>query len=138
MSSKRKMYRREWLVRFLVGKIVTLGVWFVDFFVPDSILLFCMNVLDKHIFPKVMDRVIYEIDKYLPSWVLSSLIEASNRYIPDTAANSRKISTVVAGVGKYIPDRIVPKESLDNWSHLKIRFHIPTLLSRRQNCLSRR
>lgn len=138
MLTNRKAHRFEWLVRFLAGKISALGVWLVDCFVPDSILLFYMNLLDKHIPPKVIDRVIYEIDNYVPSKMLSSLIEATNRYIPDTVSSSRKISTIVAGVGKYIPDRIVPKESLDNWSDLKIKFHIPTLLSRRQSYSSRR
>lgn len=138
MSSKRKIHRFEWLVRFVAEKECSLFVKFVDIFVPDSMLLFCMNLLDMRISPKVIDITIYEIDKYVPSKVLSSLIEASNRYIPDTAASSRKITTVVAGVGKYIPDKIVPEESLDHWSDLKIKFHIPTLLSRRQSYSSRR
>lgn len=138
MPSKRKIHRFEWLVRFVAEKEVSLFVKFVDIFVPDSMLLFCMDLLDRRISAKVIDITIYEIDKYVPSKVLSSLIEAFNRYIPDTAASSRKVSTVVAGVGKYIPDRIVPKGSLDNWSYLKMKFHIPTLLSRRQSYSSRR
>jgi hypothetical protein len=138
MLPNRKTHRFEWLVRFVAEKEGSLFVKFVDIFVPDSMLLFCMNLLDRRISPKVINITIHEIDKYVPSKVRSSLIEASNRYIPDTAASSRKVSTIVAGVGKYIPDRIVPEESLDNWSYLKIKFHIPTLLSRRQSYSSRK
>jgi len=138
MLPNRKTHSFEWLVRFVAEKEGSLFVKFVDIFVPDSMLLFCMNLLDRRISPKVINITIHEIDKYVPSKVRSSLIEASNRYIPDTAASSRKVSTIVAGVGKYIPDRIVPEESLDNWSYLKIKFHIPTLLSRRQSYSSRK
>jgi hypothetical protein len=96
MLPNRKTHRFEWLVRFVADKEGSLFVKFVDIFVPDSMLLFCMNLLDRRISPKVIDITIYEIDKYVPSKVLSSLIEASNRYIPDTAASSRKVSTVLA------------------------------------------
>ena len=116
--------------RYGSEKLISLGVKVVERFVPDRLLLIFMNVLDKRVPPETIDVVIDEVDKHVPHKVLSSLIDTADEYIPDTVANSRKISTVVAGVGKYVPDNVIPEESLDKWSNLKLKFHIPTLLSR--------
>jgi hypothetical protein len=89
-------------------------------------------MLDNHVPPKAIDGVISGIDK-LPPKVRSSLITAIDEYDPDTAASSRKVSAVIAGVYKYVPDRIIPPESVEDWSNVKAKFHIPTLLSRGQS-----
>ena len=123
-------------ILFLPGKIIsriviTIEVKLVDLFVPDRVLLFFMNTLDKRVPPKAIDTVIDEVDKHVPKRVRSSLISAADEYVPDTAASSRKVSTVVAGVGKYVPDRIIPPDSAQGWAKIKAKFNIPTLLSRK-------
>ena len=101
----------------------------VDRFVPDKLLLFYLNTLDKYVPSRAIDGIISGLDK-LPPKVRSSLISAADEYVPDTVASSRKVSAVISGVYKYIPDRIIPPESAENWSNVKTKFHIPTLLSR--------
>jgi len=130
--SRKLCIRVERPARIASEKIAYVPVKVVDVYVSDKVLLFFLNALDKHVPPKAIDLVIDEVDKYVPPKVLSSIIVAADEYFPDVVASSRKISTVVAGVGKYVPDRIIPPESIDNWSNLKLKFHIPTLLSRRQ------
>ncbi len=128
----RKGYRFEPPVRFISERLILLQVKIVDRYIPDRVLLFSMNVLDKHIPSKAIDAVFEEVERFVPPKVVSSLITAADEMVPDSAASSRKFSTVVAGVGKYIPDRIIPEDSQDSWSKLKLKFHIPTLLSRGQ------
>jgi hypothetical protein len=128
----KKLYRFEPPFRFVSERVISLGGKSVDRFVPDSLLLLFMNTLDKRVPPEVIDGVIGGLDA-LPPKVRSSMITAADRYIPDTVANSRKISAVIAGIYKYVPDRIIPPESVEDWSHVKARFHIPTLLSRGQS-----
>jgi len=113
-------------------KIVSIPVKAVDQYVSDRLLLLFLNALDRYVPPKAIDLVIEEVDKRIPPKVRSSLIIAADGYFPDALASSRKICAVVAGVGKYVPDRIIPPESIANWSNLKMKFHIPTLLSRGQ------
>lgn len=115
--------------RFLSHKVISLEVKAVDKLVPDRLLLFYLNTLDNRIPPKAIDGVISGLDK-LPPKVRASLITAADRYVPDSVAGSRKVSAIVSCVYKYIPDRIIPPESADDWSNVKTRFHIPTLLSR--------
>ncbi|UCG82151.1 MAG: hypothetical protein JSW38_08025 [Dehalococcoidia bacterium] len=115
--------------RFVSHKVISLEVKAVDRFVPDRLLLFYLNTLDKRIPPKAIDGIINGLDK-LPPKVRSSLITAADEFVPDTVACSRKVSAVISGVYKYIPDRIIPPESVENWAHVKSKFHIPTLLSR--------
>ena len=128
----RKGYRFEPPIRFLSERLILLQVKILDRYVPDRVLLFSMNVLDKYVPSKAIDVVFEEVEKRVPSKVVSSLITAADELVPDSAASSRKFSTVVAGVGKYVPDRIIPEDSQDSWSKLKLKFHIPTLLSRGQ------
>jgi hypothetical protein len=56
----------------------------------------------------------------------------ADEYVPDEVANSRKVCAVIAGVGKYIPDEIIPPESTGRWDNLRTKFHIPKLISSRQ------
>ena len=115
--------------KFVYQKVISLEVKLVDTCVPDRLLLFYLNTLDKHVPPKAIDRVISGLDK-LPPKVRSSLITAADEYVPDTVASSRKVSAVISAVYKYVPDRIIPPESAEDWSNLKMKFHIPTLVSR--------
>jgi len=118
--------------KFVLEKVISLEVKMVDGFVPDRMLLFYLNTLDKRVSPKVIDGVIDGLDK-LPPKVRSSLIAATYEVVPDTVANSRKVSAVISGVYKYVPDRVIPPESLEDWANVKTKFHIPTLLSREKS-----
>jgi len=110
-------------------KVISLEVKVVERCVPDRLLLFYLNTLDKRVPPKAIDTVIEGLDK-VPPKVRSSLITAADEFVPDTVASSRKVSAVIAAIYKYVPDRIIPPESANRWSNLKMKFHIPTLLSR--------
>jgi hypothetical protein len=115
--------------KFVSKKVITLEVKMVDRFIPDKLLLFYLNTLDRRVPSQAIDGIIEGLDK-LPPKVRSSLIAAADEYVPDTVASSRKVSAVISGVYKYIPDRIIPPESAENWANVKTKFHIPTLLSR--------
>ena len=132
MPQKRKKSIVESSIKSISERVISLEVKTVDRYVPDRLLLFYLNALDKHVPPKAIDRVISGLDK-LPPKVRSSLITAADEYVPDTAASSRKVSAVIAGVYKYVPDRIIPPESVEDWSNVKTKFHIPTLQSRGQS-----
>jgi hypothetical protein len=125
----RKGYRFEPPIRFLSERLLLIEVKIVDRYLPDRMLLLSMNILDKHVPSKAIDVVFEEVEKRVPPKVVSSLITAADELVPDSAASSRRFSTVVAGVGKYVPDRIIPEDSQDSWSKLKLKFHIATLLS---------
>jgi len=116
--------------KFVYRKVISLEVKVVDRCVPDRLLLFYLNTLDKRVSPKAIDRVISGLDK-LPPKVRSSLITAADEYVPDTVASSRKVSAVISAIYKYVPDRIIPPESTEDWANVKMKFHIPTLLSRK-------
>ena len=132
MPQKRKKSTVESSIKSMSERVISLEVKTVDRYVPDRLLLFYLNALDKHVPPKAIDGVISGLDK-LPPKVRSSLITAADEYVPDTAASSRKVSAIIAGVYKYVPDRIIPPESVEDWSNVKTKFHIPTLLSRGQS-----
>ncbi len=133
LSLTKRSSRLKPPVRFVSERLIKIEVKFVDRYVPDELLLFYMNLLDKHVPPKAIDFVIEELDKRVPPKVRSSVIAAADGYVPDSVASSRKLSAVIAGFGKYIPDRLIPADSASNWSNLKMKFHIPTLLSRGQS-----
>ncbi|MFC1848238.1 hypothetical protein ACFLXV_02870 [Chloroflexota bacterium] len=115
--------------RFLSHKVISFEVKAVERLVPDRLLLFYLNTLDKRIPPKAINGIINGLDK-LPPKVRSSLISAADEYVPDAVASSRKVSAVISGVYKYVPDRIIPPDSAQNWANVKTKFHIPTLISR--------
>ena len=120
--------------KFVSHKVITLEVRAVDKLVPDRLLLFYLNTLDRRVPPKAIQGIIRGLDK-LPPKVRSSLISAADTYVPDSVAGSRKVSAIISGVYKYVPDRIIPPESADHWANVKTRFHIPTLLSRDKRAL---
>ena len=129
MSLKGKISILEPKAKVISGKGISFFVKVVDKYVPDRLLLFYINVLDKYVPTWVISSIINVIDEYVPNKVRSSLITAADEYVPDTVANSRKICAVLAGIGKYVPDRIVPPESVERWENIKVKFHIPRLLS---------
>lgn len=137
MGWKRTKRILEAPVKFVYGKLISLEVKVIDRFVPDRLLLFYLNTLDKRIPPKAINGIIDGLDK-LPPKVRSSLITAADEYVPDTVASSRKVSAVISAVYKYVPDRIIPPESTEHWSNIKMKFHIPTLLSRKDRDKPRR
>ena len=110
-------------------KVASLEVKVVDKCIPDRLLLFYLNMLDKRVPPKAIDGVISGIEK-LPPKVRSSLVTAIDEYDPDTAASSRKVSAVISAVYKYVPDKIIPPESAEDWENVKMKFHIPTLITK--------
>lgn len=128
MASKAKRSILEPPAKFVSKKVLTLEVKAVEKYVPDKLLLLFINALDKRASPQRINAIIDKIEKYISENVRTSLLAVADEYVPDTVANSRKVSTVIAGVGKYIPDRLIPAESADKWSNLKIKFSIPTLL----------
>jgi hypothetical protein len=130
MPSKAKKSILEPPAKFVSEKVLSLEVKAVERYVPDKLLLLFMNALDKRASPRTINAIVDKIEKYISAKVRDSLLALADEYVPDTVANSRKVSTVIAGVGKYIPDRIIPSESAEKWSNLKIKFSIPTLLIR--------
>ena len=130
MSLKERIF--ESAAKSLAGKMISFFVKVVEKYAPDKLLLFAMNILDKHIPTRVISFVIEGVDKLVPRKVRSSAITAADEYVPDTVANSRKICAILAGIGKYIPDRIIPSDVAERWENLRVKFHIPRLLSRRR------
>ena len=122
--------------RFVSHKIMSLETKIVERFVPDRLLLFYLNTLDNRVSVKAIDGVVNGLGR-LPRKVRSSLITATYNYVPDSVANSRKASAMISGIGKYIPDRIVPPESIEDWEHVKAKFHIPTLLVKERRKLNK-
>ena len=129
MSSEETRPVTRPATKLISRKLLSFEVKVIDKCVPDKLLLFYLNLLDKHMPTRMIPFVIEGIEKYMPPKWRSALITAADEYVPDAAANSRKVSAVVAGVVKYIPDRLVPPESLERWENLKVKFHIPTLIS---------
>ena len=115
--------------KFVSEKWISLETKVLDKYVPDRLLLLLVNALDNRVPPRAINGIINGLDR-LPQKVRSTLITAADEYVPDAVANSRKASAVIAGVAKYVPDRIIPPESAEEWSKVKTKFHIPTLLSR--------
>ncbi|MBM4445492.1 MAG: ketoacyl-ACP synthase III [Chloroflexi bacterium] len=58
---------------------------------------------------------------YLSHGIAPVVIRGVQRHVPE-ATSSRKISTIVAGVGKYVPDSVIPTEYIEEWLQLKERF----------------
>jgi len=128
MPSKAKRSILEPPAKFVSEKVLSLDAKVVEKYVPDKLLLLLINALDKRASPRTIDSIVGMIERHISTKTLASLITVADEYVPDTVASSRKVSTVVAGVGKYIPDRIIPPESAEKWSNLKTKFSIPTLL----------
>jgi len=130
LVSKAHVFEKPF--KFVLSRVIMLQVKIIDRYLPDKLLLFFIDSLDKYVPPKAIELVIEEVDRVIPNKIISSALQTADEYIPDSVASSRKASAAIAGVGKYVPDRIIPPESRDIWANLKMKFHIPTLLSRGQ------
>ena len=97
MLSRNRKSVFEPPAKFISKKLITLEVKLVDRLVPDRLLCFYLNTLDKRVPPKAIDGVINGLDR-LPQKVRSSLITAADEYVPDAVASSRKVSAVISGV----------------------------------------
>jgi hypothetical protein len=118
--------------RSLAKKGFSFLVKVVDRYAPDRLLLFALKSLDNRIPNKLLSLVIKGVEKLAPRRLRSIAIAAADEYVPDVVANSRKVCAVLAAVGKYIPDEIIPPESTERWENLRTKFHIPKLILSRQ------
>ena len=125
------------LARFCLDKAALLDTIFIDRFVPDILLLHLMNTLDRIVRPHTINTLMKEMEILVSPKVRSSLLEVADQCALDAVASSRKMSAIVAFVGKYIPDSFIPPESAEAWSHLKLKLHVPTLISRKPDSLIR-
>jgi hypothetical protein len=132
MALQEKKPKFDSLIRSLARKGFSFLVKVVDKYAPDRLLLFALNFLDKHVPNRLISFAIKVVKKLAPRRLRSTAITAADEYVPDEVANSRKVCAVIAGVGKYIPDDIIPPESTGRWENLRTKFHIPKLISSRQ------
>lgn len=129
MASDRKTSRLDSINRSLAEKWFSAFVKLVDRYAPDRLLLFGLNFLDRRVPNRLITFAINLVERLVPRRIRSTAIAAADDYVPDAVANSRKVSVVIAGVGKYIPDRIIPAESTERWDNLRTKLHIPRLIS---------
>jgi hypothetical protein len=108
-------------------KVIALGVGVVDAYAPRRVLLFGVNLLDRRVPPKVKTSIANGVGK-LPEDVRVSLLVVADEYVPQDVDNSWKSCSVIAGICKYIPERIIPMCSAERWERLRVRYHIPTLI----------
>jgi hypothetical protein len=132
MAAQKEGSRLDSLARSLAKKGFSFFVKAVDKYAPDRLLLFGLNFLDKRVPNRLISFAIRVVKKLAPRRIRSTAIAAADEYVPDEVANSRKVCAVIAGIGKYIPDEIIPPESAGRWENLRTKFHIPKLVSSRR------
>ncbi len=132
MAVQEKKPKLDSINRSLAKKGFSLFVKVVDKYAPDRLLLFGLNFLDKHVPNRLISFAIKWVERLAPRKLISRVIVTADEYVPDEVANSRKVCAVLAAVGKYIPDEIIPPESTGRWENLRTKFHIPKLISSRQ------
>jgi hypothetical protein len=120
------------VIRSLAKRGFFIFVKAVDKYAPDRLLLFGLNFLDKRVPNRLISFSIRVVEKVASNRLRSFVINIADEYVPDEVANSRKVCAVIAGVGKYIPDELIPPESTGKWDNLRTKFHIPRLISSRQ------
>jgi len=119
------------MMRHLAKRGFFIFVKVVDKYAPDRLLLFGLNFLDKRVPNRLISFAIRVVEKVASNRLRSFVINIADEYVPDEVANSRKVCAVIAGVGKYIPDELIPPESTGRWDNLRTKFHIPRLISSR-------
>jgi hypothetical protein len=129
MAAQREGSKFHSLIRSLAKKGFSFFVKAVDRYAPDRLLLFGLNFLDRRVPNRLISFAIRAIERLAPRRLRSTAIMAADEYVPDEVANSRKVCAVIAGVGKYIPDEMIPPESVGRWENLRTKFHIPKLVS---------
>ena len=117
--------------RSLAKKGFSFFVKLVDKYAPDRLLLFALKFLDNHVPNRLISFAIRMVEKLAPLRLRSTAITVADAYIPDEVANSRKVCAVLAAIGKYIPDKLIPPESTEKWENIKTKFHIPKLIPNR-------
>jgi len=118
--------------RSLAKKGFSLFVKVVDKCAPDRLLRFALKFLDNHVPNRLISFAIKGVETLAPRRLRSTAIAVADEYVPDEVANSRKVCAVLAAIGKYIPDEIIPPESTARWENLRTKFHIPKLILSRQ------
>jgi len=131
MVAQEKKPKLDSVIRSLVRRGFFIFVKAVDKYAPDRLLLFGLNFLDKRIPNRLISFAIRVVEKVASNKLRSFVITIADEYVPDEVANSRKVCTVLAGLGKYIPDELIPPESTGRWENLRTKFHIPRLISSR-------
>jgi hypothetical protein len=114
-------------IRSVSHKVIALGVRAVDAYAPGRLLLFGVNLVDRRVPPGVKTSIADGVGK-LHEGVRVSLLVVADDYVPQDVDNSWKFCSVIAGICKYIPERIVPMCSAERWERLRVRYHIPTLI----------
>jgi len=132
MAARKEGSKFDSLTRSLAKKGFSFLVKAVDKYAPDRLLLFGLNFLDRRVPNRLISFAIRAIKRLAPRRLRSTAITAADEYVPDEVANSRKVCAVIAGVGKYIPDEMIPPESAGRWENLRMKFHIPKLVSSRR------
>jgi hypothetical protein len=130
MPPVKGVRRRRSPAKTVSHKVLALEVKVVDSYVPARLLLFYLNLLDKRVPPKVKSAVVDGVGKYVPDKIRAAALTAADEYVPDDVANSWKICAVIAAIGKYIPERVVPTQSAETWENIRVKYHIPTLVDR--------
>lgn len=129
--AQEKKPKLDSVIRSLVRRGFFIFVKAVDKYAPDRLLLFGLNFLDKRVPNRLISFAIRVVEKVASNRLRSFVINIADEYVPDEVANSRKVCAVIAGVGKYIPDELIPPESTGRWENLRTKFHIPRLISSR-------
>jgi hypothetical protein len=129
--AQEKKPKLDSIIRSLATRGFFILVKAVDKYAPDRLLLFGLNFLDKRVPNRLISFAIRVVKKVVSNRLRSFVIAVADEYVPDEVANSRKVCTVLAGLGKYIPDEIIPPESTGRWENLRTKFHIPRLISSR-------
>ena len=127
MAPVERVRRLGSLARNVSHMVIGLEVKAVNACVPRRLLLFYLNFLDRRVPPKVKTSIVDGIGK-LPEDVRASLLLVADEYVPQDVDNSWKFCAVVAGICKYIPEKIIPTQSAETWDNLRVRFHIPTVI----------
>jgi len=129
MVAQEKKPKLDSVIRSLARRVFFIFVKAVDKYAPDKLLLFGLNFLDKRVPNRLISFAIRVVEKVVSNRLRSFVIAIADEYVPDEVANSRKVCTVLAGLGKYIPDELIPPESAGRWENLRTKFHIPRLIS---------
>jgi hypothetical protein len=124
-AAAKIVYRKP--LRGLSHWVIALEVRAVNAYVPRRLLLFYISLLDRRVPPKVKTSIVDGIGK-LPEDVRSSILKVADEYVPQEVDNSWKFCSVVAGICKYIPEKIIPMCSAERWEKIRGRYHIPTLI----------
>ena len=127
MAPEKEVRRHRSPARNISHKVIALEVKAVNAFVPRRLLLFYVNLLDRRVPPKVKTSIVDGIGK-LSEDVRVSLLAVADEYVQQDVDNSWKFCAVVAGICKYIPEKIIPTQSAETWDKLRVRFHIPTVI----------